>query len=99
MYRQGDILLRKIGKLPSGLSKKDKIIAWGEATGHHHRFDENNKNVIVLTDTDGKQYVQVLEPSELIHEEHVNQIIPEGNYEVIQQREYDIVEGIRKVMD
>ena len=39
MIRQGDVLLKKIDKPLIGLSKrKDKTVALGEATGHHHTF-------------------------------------------------------------
>ena len=99
IIRQGDVLLRKIKELPKGIKVKDKILALGEGTGHSHRFDASNPNAIVFIDTDGKQYVQLVETSELIHEEHENVMIPEGNYEVIQQREYDVLQGIRQVMD
>lgn len=42
MYRQGDVLLVPIKKLPENL-KSDKpakvILAYGEVSGHHHRFE------------------------------------------------------------
>jgi len=39
--QQGDVILRKVDKLPDGLreikpTKKGHILAAGEATGHHH---------------------------------------------------------------
>ena len=99
MYRQGDVLLRKIKSLPKGLVKKNKVLAYGETTGHSHQFKANDDCVMVFHDADGKQYVQVLKPTELQHEEHDWLDIEQGNYEVIQQREFDIVEGTRRVMD
>ena len=99
IYRQGDVLLRKIRNLPTGLKQKDKVLAYGEATNHSHQFKAPDDYVLVFHDGDGKQYVQVLKPTELQHEEHDWLDIEQGNYEVIQQREFDIVEGIRRVMD
>lgn len=101
--RQGDILLRKIEKLPGGLKEKDKILAYGEST-HTHRFREGSAT-IVYEDSNQKQYAVVEETSELLHEQHKfkepNRYmkIDPGIYEVIQQRELTIQEGIRRVMD
>lgn len=97
MIRQGDILLKEIEKIPNRLNEKDKVIALGEATGHSHRFE--SPNVKVMVDNKGNQYVKVGQESELIHEEHENVKVPVGNYIVIQQREFDIVEGVRQVSD
>lgn len=94
-YRQGDILLKEIEKLPSGLKDKNNILALGEATGHKH-FIENGK---VMVDTKGNQYVVAGQETQLIHDEHAVQKIPIGIYAMIQQREYDISEGARQVMD
>lgn len=100
IIRQGDVLLVKIKRLPSGLSKKNKILAYGEATGHHHRFNELDDNVIVFTDVSGRQFVQIFkQESELAHEEHENIKVRSGIWEVRLQREYDIVEGIKRVLD
>ena len=99
IYRQGDILLRKIGKLPAEIKIKDKILAYGEVTGHKHQFKDNDECVMVYHDGNGKQYVQVLKPTKLQHEEHDWLDIEQGNYEVIHQREFDLIEGTRRVMD
>lgn len=97
MIRQGDILLKEVEKIPNGLKEKDQVIALGEATGHSHRFE--SPNVVVMIDNKGNQYAKVLQESELIHEEHENVKVPIGNYMVIQQREFDIIEGVRQVQD
>jgi len=88
--RQGDILLCPIEEIPANLKKKDKILAYGEATGHHHRFDKENENVTVLIDKEEVQYVDVGKSSELVHEEHGNIDVPEGKYVLKQQKEHDI---------
>ena len=92
--RQGDILLCPIDKFPTGLKTKDKILAYGEATGHHHRFEENDESVIVKISDSGTQYIQVLKPSELKHEEHGNIQVDEGKYVLRRQREYDITSDV-----
>ena len=98
MYRQGDCLLIPIDKLPTEIKKKDKTIAYGEITGHHHRFE--SKSVQVFEDVSNNQFVQVESPSKLIHEEHKELEIPKGNYKVVLQREYDLVsDSVRNVMD
>ena len=88
--RQGDILLCRIEKLPGNLKLKDKVLALGEATGHSHRFEDSDDSVLVHVSNNGTQYVEVLKQSELKHQEHGNIEIPEGLYELRQQREFDV---------
>ena len=97
MFRQGDVLLKEITKLPNNLVVKNKILAYGEATGHHHRFV--SEQVQVYKDNEGKQFVEVTEPSKLVHEEHAELEIPKGTYVVVTQREFDVIQGIRQVQD
>lgn len=97
--RQGDILLIKIKALPKEIEKlTDKVLAYGEATGHSHRF--NNPSLVDRYTADGKLYLQVYQPATIIHEEHHEQVILPGVYEQIQEREYDYVEeSMRQVVD
>lgn len=97
-YRQGDVLLRKIPAMPKNLTKKDNVLAYGEITNHHHRFAPTAQ-VTVFADANKQQFVQVKAKSVLEHEDHAHIQIPKGMYEVVIQREFDLVEGIRKVMD
>jgi hypothetical protein len=97
-YRQGDVFLIEIDSLPSFLKeKKDKVLAYGEVTGHSHQFED--KNVKVLVDSSGQQYVQVEKDSNLIHEEHKEITIPTGIYKVVLQRELDLQQQVRDVLD
>lgn len=96
-YRQGEVYLRRIDGVPSGLKEKDKILAHGEATGHKHKFTSEHAHV--FSNAGSHQFVILDEPCILEHEDHANIEIPKGEYEVIIQREYDIVEGVRQVMD
>jgi len=95
--RQGDVLLIEIDKLPANLIEKDKTLAYGEVTGHSHRFE--NSAVCVFKDAKEQQYVQVEEESTLIHEEHAYAQVPKGIYEVRIQREVDLLGEVRQVLD
>jgi len=98
-YRQGDILFRQVEKLPERVKEiKNKTVAYGEVTGHSHRFSD---------DADIKRYklgdrlfLQVFSPATIIHNEHLPFEIDKGIYEQIQEREYDPFEkNIRAVVD
>ena len=99
--RQGDVLIRQVDLIPEGgkQEKRDNkriVLAYGEVTGHTHAI--HNKNVFMVVVNDNR-YLKVLEPSELVHEEHDTIHIPIGNYEVIRQREYDDENEFRVVAD
>lgn len=97
--RQGDVVMIPIKRIPENAKKlKDKIMAYGEVTGHTHRFIEP-KN-IDRYELDGKLYLQVRVSSTIIHEEHNPLIIPVGDYQQIQEREYSYEdEEMKKVID
>ena len=98
LIRQGDVLLKRIKALPTKLVKKDKTLAFGEITGHHHSFAKVAQ-VQVFKDKGGKQFCEVVEDSVLEHQDHANVTVEKGLYEVTIQREFDIVEGVRQVAD
>ena len=96
IYRQGDIALIPVKEFPANLNEKDKVIAVGESTNHSHRFESEQVSVF----TDGKQqFVNVKSPSRLIHEEHHELEIPSGKYKVVLQKEFDISQQVRQVLD
>ena len=98
IFRQGDVLLKQIEKLPKGVRHKgDKVLAYGEVTGHKHQFLSTFSELYI--DMDGNQYVYLVQDSLLAHEEHANMTIPKGIYEVVIQREFDLLEGTRQVAD
>jgi hypothetical protein len=96
--RQGDILLEETNleehKDKKLLGAGSRVLAYGEVTGHSHlidgdiRYYENNGTIICSIDE-----------GVLSHEEHGNINIPKGDYVVIKQREFDVMSGIRYVMD
>jgi len=91
MYRQGDVLLRKIKKLPRKprLTNTD-ILLHGEATGHAHRLVNgeiygrswSDRNNVML-------YMKAEIGAKVVHEEHGTIELEPGFYEVIRQREYE----------
>lgn len=98
IVRQGDILLKPIEEFPSNLKKKDLVLAYGEATGHMHQFIDPMA-VSVFESLSSQQFVDVIEDSMLTHQEHNDLLVPKGKYEVINQREVDLSEEIRRVID
>ena len=57
--RQGDVYLQQINVMPKGLMKQEVkgkiILAYGEATGHHHAIEEIDK-VESFIDSNGNLY-------------------------------------------
>jgi len=89
MYRQGDVLL-VASKIPEGtkLAKRSRVrVAEGEATGHAHVL-EPTEDATVLVDVDA-EFVRIMGANGLlVHDEHTAIAIPEGDYQVVRQREY-----------
>ena len=104
LYRQGDVALRGIDKLPTNLIEVQRdngavVLAYGEVTGHSHAL--RGARVALFMDTgsgSGRRYLKVDEPSDLSHEEHSTITLPAGLYEVLGQVEYTPAE-IRRVAD
>ena len=95
MHRQGDLLIKRINKLPKGLKpKKDKVLAEGEFTGHSHRFEGNT---VVYA---GEEYFKVNDSDVLIHEDHKPIKFEPGVYTVNREREYDYFDKeVQRVRD
>ena len=107
---QGDVDIRSIKNIPkSATLLKNKTVMYGEKTGHHHTF---NGQVLVFEPATGdtilargeqiqvQKYVSVLQDAVLEHQEHEPQVIPKGNYAILQEREWDVLENqIRMVVD
>jgi hypothetical protein len=105
--------IRSECKIETGGDENGKIIlALGEATGHHHRFELNKLNPGVTISTlheryGGRVYRDNLTyylveggPATLYHEEHNPLTVPPGLYRRSIIREYDhISNSFRKVWD
>ena len=100
--RQGDVLLHPtqtpIGKpIPIGKDAKT-ILAYGEVTGHHHRFHGPDVQMFRDDGGVGATFVDLKKPKKLIHEEHGSILIKKGCYQQAFQVEYTPAE-IRRVAD
>ena len=91
MYRQGDILLTAIDRIPRQAKlKKSNIILEGEETGHTHRLD--NGELYILNDSfrNTKIYVDAKNGNSFLsHEEHKRIDLKANYYIVTRQREYE----------
>ena len=87
MYRQGDILIVPVDKIPDRQDELEtKIIAIGELTGHHHKVDEAAQ---LFGWNDVPQFMEVQGETQLTHQEHDTINISEGKYRIVRQREFD----------
>ncbi|MDF0552182.1 hypothetical protein [Kamptonema sp. UHCC 0994] len=93
--RQGDVILTPVQKT-EGQKKPHLTLAEGEVTGHSHRIIDGKAE---LYEKDGTLYLRVLSSTALLsHEEHNPISIPQGNWMVRIQREYE-PQGWRYVAD
>ena len=99
--RQGDVFLKPVESFPTGIQKLDtNVLAYGEATGHDHRVVGGQAVVYAAKGETEAKYVDVTEESELVHQEHEAINVPEGQYEVVHEREYSpFDEAIKRVQD
>jgi len=96
MWRQGDLLIVKIKKVPQDAVKlNNRILAEGEATGHMHELDKGE-----VYEWKGTLYFSVPENDAITlkHPEHNPITFESGEYKVIRQREYE-PKGWRYVAD
>jgi hypothetical protein len=88
LYRHGDLLLKVVDHIPSGLRPSGStVLAHGEATGHRHRIE--HPETVQLWEQGSQLFLEVTAPiAHLIHEEHRTIELPRGLYHVWKQREY-----------
>ena len=104
IYRQGDLVIKPIEKLPENLkviSEEDEfVLAEGEQTGHKHILVAEPQTMKILQDTNGKFYLDFSSSVNLTHQEHQIITIPFGIYEVGNEQEYDyFLQEVKKVTD
>lgn len=94
--QQGDVILRRINKIPEGATrKKTNVLAEGESTGHAHRVEDAE-----VYEANGVLYLRVKEEAKVTHEEHKQIDLPAGDYEIGIVQEYDhFKEEARSVAD
>lgn len=99
--QHGDVLFFRVDSIPKNAKKVDspkrKVIKEGEHTGHAHvTYDD----VELLVDAKGNMYIDAKEPFTISHEEHAEQTLEQGLYQVDIVREYDYdSEAVRRVED
>jgi len=106
VIRQGDVCLIPVNTIPKDakVQKPDHplkvILALGEATGHHHRFEfmDKSHNVKLYVAAGGARYLHVEAPANLLHEEHSTARVPPGKYLLPRQVEYSPA-ALRNVAD
>ena len=95
-YRHGDVILVEVDKIPTKAKEKEGLtLAYGEVTGHSHQVQGG---IASMFGYDEKTYLRVTKRATLSHEEHKALSIPEGDFEVIIQHDYE-PEGWKKVVD
>lgn len=104
LIRQGDVLLQPIPKLPEGAVPDAPgtvpsrvVLAYGEATGHHHSIALAGGRVCRFRDEAGGFYLQVTagSPVALEHQEHSTIMLDPGVYKLPTQVEYTPSELVR----
>jgi hypothetical protein len=96
LYRQGDVVLREIPRLPDRARPTDeRVLAYGEKTGHTHRLEGHGQ----VWRQDTRLYLALEQPSQVVHEDHRPVTVAPGLYEVIGQREYVSPEEDRRAFD
>ena len=104
IIQQGDVIMKQISALPDGerthdKQTREKILAFGEVTGHAHRLADQ-ANTAKVVRVMGQLYMIIAEATELTHEEHNTIVVPPGTYQVDIVREADHMAGIiRQVAD
>jgi hypothetical protein len=105
IIRQGDVALVRIKAIPADAIEQPQngqklILALGEATGHHHRFEflAKDYNVKLYVAAGGARYLDVSAPADLLHEEHSTARVGAGKYLLPSQVEYSPSE-LRRVAD
>lgn len=88
LYRHGDVLLRQVTHLPTGVQRQTGVtLAHGESTGHSHRLAQPDQ--VQLWARGGELFLEIKGSSAtLVHEEHRAIELPQGIYRVWRQREY-----------
>jgi len=98
ILRQGDVLLKEIREVKgTKLISNQKVLAEGEVTNHFHVM---KGDCTFYEESTGLVNVEVgSEGGVVVHQEHDLLNVPEGLYAVIIQREFDVIEGIKQVLD
>lgn len=98
-YRQGDVLVIKTDKIPSGLKPTKKVtLALGEVTGHHHSITDDGAVGFADNENSLAKFVEAKESVTLTHQEHEAINLPAGTYKSVRQTEFT-PEELKNVAD
>lgn len=106
LYRQGDILIRRIEGVPTTAKAQPTAnsltIALGEVTGHAHVLvapaGSGIQAIAPYRDETDTLFFSLMADAFLRHDEHATIALPPGEYQVVRQREYS-PEEIHTVAD
>ncbi len=104
ILRQGDVCLVEVKQIPKNAVEqpvgKKLILAMGEVTGHHHRFEFLDRaDGVKLYHVGAERYLHVAGITlDLLHEEHDTVKVRPGKYLIPNQVEYTPAE-LRRVAD
>ena len=104
LFRQGDVLLRRIDEIPDDAQPQPATarltLALGEVTGHAHVIGVAlaHEFIAPYRDNTDQIFFNLMSDAFLFHDEHRRLTIPAGKYQVVRQREY-IPQEIRQVAD
>lgn len=100
--QHGDVLI-ETSKIPDGAQRRNGaiILAEGEVTGHAHRVSCPEGVEAELLELGDKLFLRIMGgDASVVHEEHKEITIPEGEYEISRVQEYDhFAEEARTVAD
>lgn len=92
MYRQGDVLLQRVGSAALGeeIAREGGriVLAHGEVSGHAHAIQGAGAALFRSKSTPAERFLKVTAPVDLVHEEHSRIPLPVGLYRVRVQREW-----------
>ena len=98
--RHGDLVLHPIPKTKTTGMKtvKGNALATGTATGHSHRFVPA-ANAKLYDDGKGNVVLRVAKAVRLVHQEHADIRLTQGDYRVVHMIQYDREHGWAPVAD
>jgi len=107
-YRQGDVIIKQLNQIDDMTKYREEtstILAEGETKGHSHKIINGKVKLLTLKTAVNAIFPLMIlrvmsEKAVLFHEEHTEIELPQGDYQVLIQREYDwFTEEVRSVLD
>lgn len=98
--QQGDLILKKLDKMPSvdggKVTRKRLVLAHGES-GHSHVIEDDEAELIEIGE---RMLLSLKKPATVVHEEHKPIRLSAGVWEVGRVKEYDYFQKmVRQVID